>query len=155
MRLDINELIRRTLLRFEPRIDEKCINIEADFPDEPSYVEADPERIQQVVGNLIDNALKFLPEKGTLSVGVRREGKRVAAWVKDSGPGVAAEDLPFIFDRFYKADKAHTSGMGTGLGLSIVKRILEQHGTDIAVDSKPGETVFRFSLPAADEKKSG
>jgi signal transduction histidine kinase len=155
MRLDINELIRRTLLRFEPRIDEKRANVEADFPDEPGYVEADPERIQQVVGNLIDNALKFLPDGGTLSVGARREGKRVVAWVRDSGPGISTEDLPFIFDRFYKADKAHTSGMGTGLGLSIVKRILEQHGTDISVDSKPGETVFRFSLPAADEKKAG
>ena len=78
------------------------------------------------------------------------------AYVEDNGPGIAADDLPFIFDRFYKADKAHTAGMGTGLGLSIVKRILEQHGGSISVSSEPGRTVFRFELseaPAPEEKK--
>ena len=114
---------------------------------------ADAGRIRQVIGNLIDNALKFLSEGGTLSVGVGSAGKRVYAYVEDNGPGIGKDDLPFIFDRFYKADKAHTAGMGTGLGLSIVKRILEQHGGGISVSSEPGRTVFRFELDAAPEEK--
>ena len=72
---------------------------------------------------------------------------------RTTAPAFPPNDLPFIFDRFYKADKAHTAGMGTGLGLSIVKRILEQHGGDISVSSEPGRTVFRFELAAAPEEK--
>ncbi len=151
-RIDLNELIRRTLLRFERRIDEKSAEVVVELPEAPSFVLADSQRIQQVVGNLIDNALKFLPEGGTIALGAEREGRRFAAWVRDSGGGISPEDLPFIFDRFYKADKAHTSGMGTGLGLSIVKRILAQHGSDITAESAPGRTEFRFFLDAVDEQ---
>lgn len=155
-RVDLCEQMRRTLLSFEVRIDQKHVDVDAELPDAPCWVNADVGRIRQVIGNLIDNALKFLPEGGRLGVGVGRAGKRVYAYVEDNGPGIAADDLPFIFDRFYKADKAHTAGMGTGLGLSIVKRILEQHGGSISVSSEPGRTVFRFELseaPAPEEKK--
>lgn len=151
--IDLCEQMRRALLSFEQRIDQKHVEVEAELPDEPCRVQADPDRIRQVIGNLIDNALKFLPEGGTLGVGVGVAGRRVYAYVEDNGPGISAEDLPFIFDRFYKADKAHTSGMGTGLGLSIVKRIIEQHAGEITVSSEPGNTVFRFELVAAEEKK--
>ena len=99
--------------------------------------------------NLIDNALKFLKDGGPLSVGAKRDGRRVEVTVADDGPGIAQEDLPFIFDRFYKADKAHTSGMGTGLGLSIVKRILEQHGQKIKASSGMNGTSFVFTLDMA------
>ena len=152
-RIDLCEQMRRSLLSFEVRIEEKRIDVEAGLPETPCWVMADAGRIRQVIGNLIDNALKFLPEGGTLRVGVGNAGKRVYAYVEDNGPGISPNDLPFIFDRFYKADKAHTAGMGTGLGLSIVKRILEQHGGDISVSSEPGRTVFRFELAAAPEEK--
>ena len=152
-RIDLCEQMRRTLLSFEQRIDQKHVEVEAELPDAPCWVNADADRIRQVISNLIDNALKFLPEGGRLGVGVGSAGKRVYAYVEDNGPGISADDLPFIFDRFYKADKAHTAGMGTGLGLSIVKRILEQHGGNISVSSEPGQTVFRFELAAAPEEK--
>ena len=152
-RVDLCEQMRRSLLSFEGRIEEKRVEVAAELPETPCWVMADAGRIRQVIGNLIDNALKFLPEGGTLRVGVGSAGKRVYAYVEDNGPGIAKDDLPFIFDRFYKADKAHTAGMGTGLGLSIVKRILEQHGGDISVSSEPGRTVFRFELDAAPEEK--
>ena len=152
-RIDLCEQMRRALLSFEGRIEEKRVEVAAELPETPCWVMADAGRIRQVIGNLIDNALKFLPEGGTLSVGVGSAGKRVYAYVEDNGPGIAKDDLPFIFDRFYKADKAHTAGMGTGLGLSIVKRILEQHGGGISVSSEPGRTVFRFELDAAPEEK--
>ena len=67
--------------------------------------------------------------------------------VRDDGPGIPPEELPHIFERFYKADKAHTSGMGTGLGLAIAQRIVEQHGGQISVESQNGKTVFSFTVP--------
>ncbi len=152
-RTDLNELIRLSVLSFEKRIEEKQIEVEVTLDDDPRFVRADPDRIRQVMTNLIDNALKFLPEKGRLSVGARREGKNILVWVEDNGPGISPEDLPFIFDRFYKADKAHTSGMGTGLGLSIVKRILDQHDSQIQARSGEGKTVFSFSLHEDRENK--
>ena len=78
-----------------------------------------------------------------------RTDKSVLFRVADNGPGISPEDQLHIFDRFYKADKAHTAGMGTGLGLSICKNIVQQHGSDIRFESQPGHTVFEFSLPAA------
>lgn len=144
---DINELVRRTLIKFETRIDQKELNVDVNLRDEPVYVSADSARIAQVLTNLIDNAIKFLPEKnGVLTLSVLPTGAQCVVSVKDNGPGISADDLPFIFDRFYKADKAHTSGMGTGLGLSIVKKILEQHGQSIRCQSGLNGTEFLFTL---------
>lgn len=75
--------------------------------------------------------------------------------VKNDGKGIPAEDLPFIFDRFYKVDKAHTSGMGTGLGLSIVRKILEQHGQSITASSSGSMTTFVFTLERGAIRKEG
>ena len=149
---DINELMRLTVIKFERRIDEKALNVEVDLRDEPLFVRADRDRIAQVLTNLIDNAIKFLPVGGLLALSARDMGKECLVSVRDNGPGIASEDLPYIFDRFYKADKAHTSGMGTGLGLSIVKKILEQHGKTIRVSSsKGGGAEFTFTLDIAPE----
>ena len=73
------------------------------------------------------------------------------ASIRNNGPEIGANDLPYIFERFYKADKAHTSGQGTGLGLSICQRIMQQHGSEITVTSAPGDTAFDFTLPAASD----
>lgn len=145
---DANELMRRKLITFEPRISEKNIDVAVELADDPLYVLGDANRINQVVSNLIDNAIKFMngPER-LLTIGTRREGKKVYFTVQDNGEGISAEDQPYIFERFYKADKAHTSGMGTGLGLSICQRIMQQHGEEITVQSRPGETIFEFALP--------
>lgn len=149
---DINELMRLTLIKFETRIDGKDLNVEVNLRDEPLYVFADSARIAQVLTNLIDNAIKFLPRGGLLSIGAYPTGEKCMVSVKDNGPGIAQDDLPFIFDRFYKADKAHTSGMGTGLGLSIVKKILDQHGQTIRCMSGLSGTEFLFTLDPAEEK---
>ncbi len=147
---DINELARLSVIKFERRIEEKNLNVEVHLREEPLLVRADRDRIAQVLTNLIDNAIKFLPEGGLLALSAREAGRECLVSVRDNGPGIAQEDLPYIFDRFYKADKAHTSGMGTGLGLSIVKKILEQHGQDIRVSSsKGGGAEFTFTLEAA------
>ena len=148
---DANEMMRRNLIRFGPRIDEKGIDVQVYLSDDPCYALGDVNRINQVISNFIDNAVKFMPaEGGVLTLGTVQEGNFVRFIVQDNGPGISPQDLPHIFDRFYKADKAHTAGMGTGLGLSICKFILQQHGSEAKVSSRPGETSFIFQLPLAD-----
>jgi len=148
---DANEMMRRNLIRFEQRIDAKGLNVDIRFADDPCYALGDVSRINQVLTNFIDNAVKFMPESsGCLILRTERTEKGIRFCVQDNGPGVSPRDLPHITERFYKADKAHTSGMGTGLGLSICKNILMQHKTGIEVESMPGRTVFSFTLPAAE-----
>lgn len=146
---DICEQLRRVVISFERRIDEKNIQVELDIPDDALYVNADQNRINQVISNLVDNAIKFLPdENGVLKLSLRVAGGRVICRVADNGAGISKEDLPHVFDRFYKADKAHTSGMGTGLGLAIVKSIIDQHGASITATSGEEGTAFEFALEA-------
>ncbi len=152
---DINELIRRTLITFEARISAKSIDVNVELDPEPAYVEADADQIAQVVHNLVDNAIKFSPAGGKLRIGAAQQKKDVLIHVANTGAGIAEEDVPYIFDRFYKAEKAHTpsGSSGTGLGLSIVKRIIDQHEQSISVSSeKGGETIFRFTLKRAAEQ---
>ena len=152
---DGNELMRRNLINFEPRIDQKHIAVAVDLAEGPLYVLADANRINQVVSNIIDNAVKFLPaEGGRLTVRTRGAGRNVRFSILNNGPDIAEADLPYIFERFYKADKAHTSGQGTGLGLSICQRIMQQHGSKITVRSGSGETAFEFELPLAEASEA-
>ena len=151
---DLNELIRRTLINFEGRIDQKHIEVAAELLEGRAMVMGDANRISQVVTNIIDNALKFMPDDGTgvLTVRTLREGRDIRVSIRNNGPEIAESDLPYIFERFYKADKAHTSGGGTGLGLSICQRIMRQHDSEITVQSAPGDTAFDFTLPVTDEE---
>ena len=147
---DANEMMRRILIRFEQRIDEKHIDVDVAFADDPCFALGDVNRINQVVSNFIDNAVKFMNgEDSKLTLRTLREDRRIRFQVQDNGPGIRPDDQPHILERFYKADKAHTAGMGTGLGLSICKSILQQHNSAIEMRSRPGETIFEFTLPAA------
>lgn len=151
---DINELLRRTLINFEGRIDARRIEVRAELSEDPAWVVGDVNRISQVATNIIDNAVKFMPDDGSgvLTVRTARENGSVRVSIRNNGPVIAESDLPFIFERFYKADKAHTAGGGTGLGLSICQRIIQQHGSEITAQSVPGDTAFDFVLPAAPDK---
>ncbi len=147
---DANEMLRRILIRFEQRIESKSIDVDVQLAQDPCFALGDVNRINQVVSNLVDNAVKFMNGEGSLlTLRTLREGNRVRFEVQDNGPGISEADQPRVFDRFYKVDKAHTSGMGTGLGLSISKSILQQHSSEIRLRSRPGETVFSFELSAA------
>ena len=148
---DGNARLRRILIRVEQRIDDKHIDVDIDFADDPCYALGDVNRINQVISNLIDNAVKFMDGEGSLlTLRTLREDRRIRFRVQDNGPGISPADQPHILERFYKADKAHTAGMGTGLGLSICKSLLQQHNSAIELRSRPGETVFEFTLPAAE-----
>ncbi|MCL1796506.1 MAG: cell wall metabolism sensor histidine kinase WalK [Clostridia bacterium] len=145
---DAGELAARVLARQEPAISAKGIDVSFVTERETFPVFADRDRIEQVLVNLIDNAIKFA--EGAISVTVRGERGQVQVTVRDDGPGIAAEDLPHVLERFYTADKARTTGTGSGLGLSIARSIIEQHGGRLDVFSEPGAgTAFSFRLEAS------
>ncbi len=153
---DINELIRRTLITFEARISEKRMELDVRFAMEQMFVYADSNQISQVLRNLIDNAIKYSPEGRTLLVSTYALRKEVYVTIRDTGVGIPAEDVPHIFDRFYKVEKAHTPSpqVGSGLGLAIVKKIIEAHGQSITVKSARGKgTQFTFTLEKANTLK--
>lgn len=115
-------------------------------------VRADGDRVQQVLFNLIDNAIKYGRPAVSVTVGARAAGEgRVAVSVRDNGPGIAPEHLPRIFERFYRVDKARSRDQGgTGLGLAIIKHIVQSHGGEVTAASEPGNgATFEFTLPRA------
>ncbi len=149
---DINEMIRRALIRRMNDIDHKQLEVDVDFLTEQCYCWGDSDRIEQVVVNLLDNAVKFVPEKGKITLRTRAAGSQAVITVMDDGPGILPQDQPHIFERFYKADKAHTAGKGTGLGLSICRRILEAHGQTIRLLPTERGAAFEFTLEKGREK---
>ena len=146
---DVNEMLRRAVIRRMNDLEEKKIDVSCDFEEDNCPVRADSDRIEQVVINLLDNAIKFTPEGGKISLESGTEDGLVRITVRDNGSGVAPEDREKIFDRFYTADRAHTAGKGTGLGLSICKRILEMHGQSIRLLETEEGAAFRFTLEKA------
>ena len=119
------------------------VTVESSIPD----VKVDVERISQVLDNLILNAFRYTPAGGEVSlVGSTAEGK-VKLQIRDNGSGIAPEDLPHIFDRFFRGDKARRESGESGLGLAIAKSIVEAHGGQISAESEPGKgTVFTITL---------
>lgn len=116
-----------------------------------AHLDADQERVHQVLFNLLDNAVRFTPEGGEVTVTASRENGRCTVSVLDTGPGVDAEHLPRLFERFYRVDPARSrAGGGTGIGLAIAKSVVEAHGGRIWAESSPGQgSAFRFDLPLA------
>ena len=111
----------------------------------------DRDRVEQVLVNLLHNAIKFTPPGGNIGISARVEGSDILVSIADTGVGIPADDLPRIFERFYKADKAR-AGKGTGLGLAIARHIVEAHGGRIWAESVEGRgSTFHFTLPKADK----
>ena len=146
-RFDISELIKKTLLNFEKEFRNKNITLTTDM--QAQYLVADRDKIVQIIVNILSNALKYTNEGGRIAVTVTGDVKNVCISIKDNGNGIAQENLPFIFERFYRADKSRsrTTG-GSGIGLTIVKSLVEAHGGTISVDSKLNSgSEFIISLP--------
>src|SRR5229473_2494584 len=155
MRLNFAELTRTTADQMKLLAEEKHIAMTCDGTD-PVEVEADPSRLKQVVVNLLDNAIKYTPERGDVSISVTQRDGHAVLEVADSGLGISANDLPHVFERFYRADKARSRQMGgTGLGLSIVRSICLAHGGHVTVNSTEGRgSLFRVELPLATINRS-
>ncbi len=145
---NITEKARQILLSFEKKIDEKKLDIEFEC-DEDITVNADPDIIHQVLFNLTDNAVKFVNEGGKISISVSSESKKAVFRIRNTGDGIPADELPHVFDRFYKSDRSRgLDKTGTGLGLYIAKTNITQHDGDLRVDSVQGEyTEFELTLP--------
>lgn len=153
---DINELIRRTLITFEARIYEHHMEVDVKFAQEQYYVEADSAQISQVLRNIIDNAIKYSPDDSKLRIATYAMKREIYVSIQDNGQGIPEQDIPHVFDRFYKVEKAHTPSKqsGTGLGLSIVKRIIDQHNQTITLKSAKGKgSTFTFTLKRAPAPK--
>jgi signal transduction histidine kinase len=148
---DINEAIRQTALSFEGTGRKKGIQIRLLFEETSLFVNADMEKIEQVLYNLLDNAIKFSYENKSIRITTKRKGTKAMISVKDKGVGIPKESLPKIFDRFYKTDSSRgRDKKGTGLGLAIVKDIISAHKEQISVVSTEGAgTEFTFSLGVA------
>ena len=145
--VDINEIIRLCVIKAEARINKKELSVDVTLQDEHLYVYADRDRIIQVVTNLLDNAIKYVNDKGKIKVVTKTKGDKVLVSIYNSGPRIPEEDRKHIWDRFYKSDKSRTSKVSTGLGLPIVRNILTQLGEDIWVESGEKEGVtFYFTL---------
>ena len=150
-RTDLSELARSAWEDFLFLADEKSIELTF-FPSyEPCIADIDPDRIVQVIANLLSNALKYTDPGGRVELGVLREGPFIVLKCKDNGIGIFEEELPHVFRRFYRARRP-VSGFnrGLGVGLSIVRALVEAHGGTVSAESTPGEgSVFTVALPAA------
>lgn len=150
---DINQTIRNTVATCEGTCRKKNIVIELILTGETLYVQADMDKIQQVLYNLIDNAIKFSHNDSIITVETAEKKNKIFVSVKDTGIGIPKEDIKQIWDRFYKSDSSRGKDKkGTGLGLSITKEIITAHNENINVISTPGEgTEFIFSLTPSDK----
>jgi len=146
---DVAELARRVVGEMEAGAKEREIALSVEAPESLPRPALDSDRIGQVLRNLIDNALRYTPASGRVRVTVRPQAQRVTVTVSDTGAGIAREDLPHVFDRFYRADGSRTRATGgSGLGLAIVKQLVEAHGGEVRAESDPGRgSVFSFALP--------
>ena len=145
---DLCEAAGQVLVSFEQKITQKQLDVQVDMPDEATYTLADADSITQVIYNLMDNAVKFCQQGGTLGLKIQPEDKKIFVSVSNTGLTIPENELSRIFDRFHKTDKSRSIDRdGVGLGLYIVKTIICSHGEDISVTSRDGLTVFTFSLP--------
>ena len=146
---DLGELVRGVVQDFKPLADSRGVTLDVLPVEGHPDVRIDSLRISQVLANLLSNALRHTPERGRIEIGITNGVPGVEVAVTDSGTGIGSDDLPHVFERFYRADQSRTrSGGGSGLGLAIAKELVESHGGRIWADSAPGQgSTFAFSLP--------
>jgi PAS domain S-box-containing protein len=152
--IKLNEVVLEAIKALMNLAEVKHIRLIADLPETGPSVMADPDKMEQVYINLLGNAVKFTPQNGSITVGVRLEAKDgqpgVLGWVKDTGPGIPAKEVEKVFEKFYQIENEETKMViGTGLGLTICRRIIEAHGGRIWVESIEGQgSNFMFFIPS-------
>jgi signal transduction histidine kinase len=149
---NIADLIKQAVVPCQPQIAAKGIKLSLDLPEDLPLVNIDWQRVNEVLHNLLENAVVHTPERGTINVAASAKGRWVEVNVSDTGEGIPAEDLPHVFERFYRVDKSRARATGgSGLGLTIAKRLIEAHGGTITVQSKLGKgSCFSFTVPIAE-----
>jgi two-component system phosphate regulon sensor histidine kinase PhoR len=147
--VQMSEVLKAAVDRLAPQANRQGLALTLEVPPDLPPVMGDAERLERVAINLLHNAIKFTPIGGSIRVSAAAVGESVTVTVSDTGVGIDPEDLPRVFERFYKADRSR-EGRGTGLGLAVVKHTVEAHGGTVAVESEPGRgSTFSFSIPAA------
>ena len=145
--VNTGKLVLRAVERLEALAGRAGLSVEIDVPDGLPEVEGDERRLEQVLVNLLHNAIKFTPPQGLVRVSARVEGDEMMVAVADSGVGIASDEIERVFERFYKADRSRSS-RGTGLGLALAKHVVNAHGGRIKAESVEGKgSTFRFTLP--------
>jgi len=153
---DLSQLVRSAVTAFQQQAQVKGISLQVDAPD-PVVLQGDEGRVSQIIRNLLSNAISYTHSQGEVAIGARFDGDGAVLVVRDDGPGIPTEDLPYVFERFYRVDKSRSrySG-GIGLGLTIARRLAEAHGGDISVVSQEGQgTEFRVVFPAGGADPAG
>ena len=149
--MDVGDLLRDAQVNFTPQAADRSVTLALDLPSELPKVLADQRRIAQVLGNLLTNALRHTPSGGRVTLSAAGNEKTVRVTVTDTGAGIPPEDLPYIFERFWRGEKSRSrAGGGAGLGLAIAKHLIQAHGGQIGVESPSEEgqgTTFYFTLP--------
>ena len=148
--VDLPSFFAEVVRDWEKKLATKQLSVIADVPPDMPTVRADRVRLEEALYNLLDNAVKYSPEHGEIGLVGRRRDKQIVLSVSDNGIGIDKEDLPRIFERFYRADKARTAENigGTGLGLAIVKHVAQLHGGHVEAESELGKgTTIRVVLP--------
>lgn len=144
---DLAALLERVVARFSPQAGEGDVNLSLVLEESNLTRSLDPQRIEQILNNLLSNAIRYTPEGGTIYIRLFTEGDDVLITVRDTGPGIPDEALPHLFDRFYKVDKSRRQHSGTGLGLSIARNLAQAHGGDLSASNHPrGGAVFTLRL---------
>jgi len=156
------QLVRETMARMLPQAQRHRVMLRTDIQQGTTLVAADSKQIARALVNLVHNAIKFTPSGGVIVIGtaLQAEGDAQRFFVRDTGIGIRPEELPRIFERFYKADRARSKadfigpgGGGSGLGLAIARHVIEAHGGRITAESTVGQgSTFTFTLPLAAHK---
>lgn len=147
--LALPEVIEQMLALYRPVLQERRIEVETDFAADAVRLAADRDKLLQAVRNLIENAGKYTPHGGTLKISSSRAADGIKVIFANSGAGIAERDLPFIFERFFRADRSRSrEAGGAGIGLAIVKELIEAHGGRVGAESSDGQTRIWFLLPA-------
>jgi two-component system OmpR family sensor kinase/two-component system sensor histidine kinase BaeS len=149
--VDFSDLLRDVYVNFYPQANDRGVTLALDLPTGLPKVLVDRRRITQVLGNLMTNSLHHTPQGGQVTLTAEKVDEHLAIIVVDTGVGIPNEDLPYVFERFWRGEKSRSrSGGGSGLGLAIAKQIVELHGGEISVKSAPGRgTIFRIVLPVS------
>lgn len=148
--LSLSELVQDVILKFQLQAKQKNVAISADIGQNIPFIQADIGLVERALDNLIENALRYTPAGGTIRIVLTPESGRIRVQISDSGSGIPLEELPYIFDRFYRRQRNSREDSGAGLGLAITKRIIDLHGGSIEVHSQPqAGTVFSIYLPCS------
>ena len=149
IRLDVCEMVSEVIEKISIQVKKSKHSLEIDIPKKSLFVFGDRARLEQVIKNIVSNAIKYTQDRGKIEISVKSKLDNIIITVSDNGPGIPKKDLPRIFERFYRVDKARSRQLGgTGLGLSIAKEIVENHSGNISIESIEGKgTTVKIVLP--------